>query len=500
MISIEHVQYTYENSSSGCLKDFSLQIPSGQCVLLTGSSGCGKTTVTRLINGLIPSFFEGTFSGQVFLDGVERSEWSSDALAAKVGSVFQNPRSQFFNLDTTSEIAFGCENMGLSRAELHTRVRRAAADLKLEYLLGRDIFSLSGGEKQMIAIASVYAMNPDIYVLDEPSANLDMEAIDKLRKILIHLKQRGKTILIAEHRLHYLRGVAERIVYMRDGCVLHDWAAAMFEALSGVEQKKLGLRAFDLYRCVLPPKTVKNRPDGGIDVVHIKAGYRHQKSVLRDFSIQAGKGEIVAVVGRNGQGKSTFAKCLCGLIKEKSGTVFYEHVRYPCRSRAGEVYMVMQEPGYQLFAASVRDELQVSLHHRLPDGGTTSRAQHILERMGLREKEEQHPLNLSGGEKQRLAIAAGLMQDTQIFFLDEPTSGLDYGNMQRVVSVLQDLKQQGCIVFIITHDYEFLLAVCDRLIVVENGKAVDSFPLTQATISSLRELFLMQEEIHDVNK
>ena len=194
MIDIKDVSFSYGGKDVKALNQVSLHIGKGECVLLVGLSGCGKTTLTRLLNGLVPSFYEGKLSGEVLIEGKPVSEYKDGSLSQKVGSVFQNPRSQFFNVDTTGEIAFGCENIGISHEQILERVSKASYDLEMGGLMNRDIFSLSGGEKQLVAIASVYAMNPDIYVMDEPSANLDMEVTERLKKIITLLKRQGKTI------------------------------------------------------------------------------------------------------------------------------------------------------------------------------------------------------------------------------------------------------------------------------------------------------------------
>ena len=234
MIRIDHVTFSYgeENENAGGVHDINLTVEDGQCVVLCGESGSGKTTITRLINGLIPHYYEGKMNGEVWVNGAKVSEQPLYDTAKTVGSVFQNPRSQFFNVDTTSEITFGCENLGQPEQSIRERLDKTIRDFRLEKLMGRNIFHLSGGEKQKIACAGVSIMEPDVLVMDEPSSNLDASSILDLRAILAFWKSQGKTIIVSEHRLYYLRGLADRFIYITGGKVEKDYSAAEFESLT----------------------------------------------------------------------------------------------------------------------------------------------------------------------------------------------------------------------------------------------------------------------------
>ena len=210
MISFQNFSFRYEESKDFTLRGIDMTVQTGEFILLTGRSGCGKTTLIRSLNGLIPHFYPGEIQGDLVMDGHSLLEMKPAQLAGQVGTVFQDPRSQFFMTDTTRELAFGCENMGLPREETIDRIAKAAKDLELADYLNRSIFALSSGEKQQIAVGSVYALSPKVYIFDEPSANLDYAATKRLAEIMGKLKRDGYTIFVVEHRFYYLRDLIDR--------------------------------------------------------------------------------------------------------------------------------------------------------------------------------------------------------------------------------------------------------------------------------------------------
>ena len=458
MISIDNVSFGYGEAQE-TLSQVSAAIAPGECVLLCGASGCGKTTVTKLINGLIPAFTPGCrLEGRVEVDGLDPGTTPMYELARKVGSVFQNPKSQFFNLDTDSELAFGLENEGRTPEEIRKRVSDTVDALHLQELQARNIFSLSGGQKQLLAFGSVYAMGPEIFVLDEPTANLDQDAIARLHDQIAGLKRQGRTVVIAEHRIYFLTDLIDRALYLRDGVLERTFTREQFFALTDGEREALGLRTLIPVGCTLPAAAPAGAKEG-LSVEGLTCAYRKEPPVFQALSFSARPGEVVAITGPNGVGKTTLSRCLCGLIREQAGQIALNGRPLNRKKRQKAAFCVMQDVNHQLFSDSVWGECRMSAPD-VPD----STLKGVLDSLHLLPFRERHPMSLSGGQKQRLAVATALLSEKPILIFDEPTSGLDYARMVEVSGVIRSLAQQGRIVLVVTHDQEFLQRACDRVL------------------------------------
>ena len=458
MISVDNVSFGYGEAQE-TLSQVSAAIAPGECVLLCGASGCGKTTVTKLINGLIPAFTPGCrLEGRVEVDGLDPGTTPMYELARKVGSVFQNPKSQFFNLDTDSELAFGLENEGRPPEEIRKRVADTVDALHLQELQARNIFSLSGGQKQLLAFGSVYAMGPEIFVLDEPTANLDQDAIARLHDQIAGLKRQGRTVVIAEHRLYFLTDLIDRVLYLRDGVLERTFTRKQFCALTDREREALGLRTLIPAGCTLPAAAPAGAKEG-LSVEGLTCAYRKEPPVFQALSFSARPGEVVAITSPNGVGKTTLSRCLCGLIREQAGQIVLNGRPLNRKEQQKAAFCVMQDVNHQLFSDSVWGECRMSA----PDA-PDSTVEGVLDSLHLLPFRERHPMSLSGGQKQRLAVATALLSEKPILIFDEPTSGLDYARMVEVSGVIRSLAQQGRIVLVVTHDQEFLQRACDRVL------------------------------------
>ena len=456
MIKFENVNVTMQGKR--ILSDINLEIQDGEFVLICGESGCGKTTMTKLINGLIPHFVRDvSVDGTITVCGKNVAEMPMYEIAELVGSVFQNPRTQFFYTNSNAEMAFGLENRGVEPEYIRKRIKNTINELDIEKLEDRDVFSMSGGEKQLLAFASVYAMNPQIYVLDEPSANLDIAAMEKLSERMKVIKEKGHTVVVAEHRLAWIQKFSDRIIYMKEGCIEQEFTSDEFKALSDLKRKQMGLRSIVPAQIQIPEIT-GNSEDAVLQIFNLSCK-RKKQMIFQNISLSARAGDIIGITGKNGAGKSTFCNCLCGLLKPKVGEILYQGKKLSEKARTKLFGMVMQEVNHQLFSDSVKNECLLA-----NEEASEQEIRELLEKFDLEEYAEYHPMILSGGQRQRLAICQAVMGEKKLLIFDEPTSGLDFRHMCQVEKLMKQLSEEKYIIIVVTHDYEFLNRACKRYI------------------------------------
>ena len=488
IIKFEHFNFSYEGRNTPGLSDLNLDIYAGEVVLLTGKSGCGKTTFIRCLNGLIPDFFEGHLSGKCTVCDMAIGNHEVGDYSPYIGSVFQDPRSQFFTLHVNTEIPFQSENLQHDRLAIQGKYQEATEVFDPYTLLGKDIFSLSSGEKQKVAVASAYTAGVHIFVLDEPSANLDESGTIQLANVLRRLKNAGNTIIISEHKIYYLKDLIDRVILMQEGKIEADMGIDAFLAVSLDWMQKHSLRQIDLSKVNIDiPAQCTVKRDFEIQADNLSFCYNKAKPLWENVSFSAAGGDVVGIIGKNGAGKSTLIRVLMGLEKRHRGNIRFNNERASPKQRRKYSFYVMQDVDYQLFAATVLEEMLLGTPGSDQD---KERALTILQKFGLADYTDAHPSQLSGGQKQRLSIALAYMSNAKIIFMDEPTSGLDAENMRLVSDAVTELAMMGSCLFVITHDYEFAARTFQSLLIIKETKEIVRIPPERYTGEILFQKFV----------
>ena len=491
------LNFCYEGENQSALQDVKGTVPSGKCIVLCGDSGCGKTTLLRCMNHLIPTFYEGSLKGYCRMKGQDINALSIGETGKLAASVFQDPRSHFFTVNSSTEVAFGLENHGVTQEKMKRRVEKAFAVFHLEKLKDRNVYELSSGERQLVSILAAWAMDTEILLLDEPTANLDFAAINQLREVLLSLKQQGKTLVISEHRLHYLTDIADEYWVMAQGEIREKRTAQELLALSDEQLSRLSLRTTNLAHLTLQVKQPIS-PCSETAVLSIRdVGFsyrRNESEILRHCFMRVHTGEVVGLIGSNGSGKTTLGKIVSGLLRADYGEINYNGKPVNTRVLRKNSLFIMQEAEFQFFTNSVINELKYG-HKDTPE--ICAEIERLLKRFGMWEYRNRHPFSLSGGQMQKLTLILACLSSKPIIILDEPTAGLDAKSLKSCVALIQEMQKKKMIL-IITHDLELISQVCNRCICLSKGSIEQEFFLRDnaslnALMRHMNEHFLLSD-------
>ena len=511
MIKIENFTFYYSDAEKPALKDINLKIQDGEFVLVTGPSGGGKSSICRCLNGLIPHFYGGKVAGRVEVQGLDTMKHSTKELATKVGMIFQDPENQLVAMDVEREIAFGLENLAFPRDLIAKRMEESLDTLGISDLRHRQVHELSGGEKQKVVIASVLALHPEILILDEPTSELDPKSAEEVLSIVQRLNDElGITVILIEHRLDRVLQYADRLVVLDGGRVVADGSTRNILSNSYHEINRTGVgmppiiklahelenagismnrtpltvkegrmmlnRVFQKISGQLPQCDKEGYSKPVVEVEKLWHVYPEGPTALKNVSLRVGEGELVAIMGRNASGKTTLVKHFNSLLKPTRGMVAVDGIdtrKATIAELARKVGFVFQNPNDHLFADTVEQEISFTLKNLgFESGEIRSRVDEMLERFKLKEYRRQYPRSLSGGEKQRVALASVLAIQPKILILDEPTRGMEYRLKSELMSFLHEYTSQGNTVILVTHDVETVAEYADRVILLSEGKIV----------------------------
>lgn len=455
MIEFDDVHFTYSGAKTEAVSGVDLEIGEGEYVVVAGRSGSGKSTLLRCMNGLVPHFHGGVFGGTITVDGVDTIESSVRDLSQTVGLVFQDPENQFVTTSVRNEIAFGQENLGWDEDIILERIGELGRFFDLASLLDRAPDAISGGEKQKAIIASILAMGTRVLALDEPTSQLDPRSADQIFSILEDLNESGITIVLTEHRLNRALRDASRAIVLDEGEVIADGRPDLVPS-----------RFKDLLHF---PRDIgrEGSPGGEVKIEVRDLSFRYSPGdpwVLKGLSLTVVESELLAIMGSNGSGKSTLARILSGLLDSYQGEM---------ETRGARVGVVFQDPNKQLFHETVAEEVAFS-GRRLVRGETYS-PEKLLDRMRLHDVAEKNPRDLSGGQKEKVAIASVLSYGPDVLILDEPTRGLDLPEKVRIMRYLRDMMyRDNMSIIVLSHDLDLVQAFADRAAILSGGRISES--------------------------
>jgi energy-coupling factor transport system ATP-binding protein len=486
-LSVSDLTFTYRIRQEPAIRSIHFDLHPGELMLLAGSSGCGKTTLMRCINGLIPRTYHGKMEGEVQLYGRQAGKMSMAELSQLVGTVLQDPERQIVGSYVLNDVAFGLENLALSRQEIVERIDHTLDYLGILHLRDRETFGLSGGEKQKVSLAGVLAMRPKILLLDEPLASLDPASAHEALQLFRRLANEGISILLVEHRVEDVLAIhPDSVLYMDGGEQVYSGGVDGLMEVVDYHRIKLPARVVLERARKEPPPTFQPlllgsrlNPGGRKPLVSFEnASFRYDPKlpdVLHEVNLQVNQGDVVAILGHNGAGKTTLVKHALGLLKPTSGKVLLEGRDthdISVAQAARTIGYVFQSPSQMLFAPSVQEELAFgprNLGHPLE--AIQKQVSVALQTVHMEQESTSPPLALSFGQQKRVSIAAVLAMKSRILMMDEPTAGQDYWNYLSFMDAILQMPGFDAILFI-THDIDLAVIYATRVLLVFDGRVI----------------------------
>ncbi|TEU19260.1 MAG: ABC transporter ATP-binding protein [Anaerolineales bacterium] len=525
------VSFTYEGAETLALEDINLKVQPGEVVLLTGPSGAGKTTLCSCLNGLVPHFHNGMLKGQVRVKGRDTKKTRVGVLSSLVGLVFQDPESQLISPTVADEIAFGPENLAVPRDEIIKRVEEGLEVARLEGFEEREPHNLSEGEQQACAIAAIFAMYPEIYVMDEPTSNLDPLGTQHVLSMIVKVaKERGKTLFIAEHKLEEILPLVDRVVIMDRGRIVRD--DTVEDTLSKGDIKHVFMRpplvrlaeklqldaqpltAEQFYPALTrkyklnglpmderPMAEKKGKSEPVIEIKGLCHSYDGVNAALNRVDLTICQGELMSILGKNGSGKTTLVKHINGLLKPAEGSVVVlgqDTTQTTTAQLAKRVGFCFQNPNHQMITFVVKDELALGPKSLgLDKKEIERRSLEALDFVGMAGQMKADVIALGKGQKQRLALASVLTMKPEILIIDEPTTGQDPQMTEDIFKIIRRLNEEGTAVLVITHKFDYAAAYTERAVILANGSIVYDGPMGAALMDEelLRENSLAQPQV-----
>jgi len=474
MIELDNVSYTYPHTVQPALHKFSLSVKKGRCILVTGPSGAGKTTLCLAAAGILHHEYGGKKEGHVAIDGRDVADYATlSELAKMIGIVFDDAEAQMIFTTVEEEILSALEHRGMEAGVIEERLASIMATTFLTELKNRSPHHLSGGQKQRVALAATLALGNDVLILDEPTSELDEQATRRIVEILNTLKTQGKTLLLVEHKYAHFHDMVDTLVVLESGTIVAKGSPE--DVLKDDRIKKIVIPDFSGVRGELQKTGIPERKDKEpvVQVQHLSYAYGDVLA-LNDISLDIHAGEFVALVGENGSGKTTLVKHFNRLLSPTSGDVVIQGKNTKTSTitdLARHVGLVFQNPDHMFFADTVKDEIEFGLKNLgVTDGDAIIDA--ALNDVGLVHTKDLYPRWLSRGERQRLAIACVIAMSPSIIVLDEPTTGLDGNEARLVMEILKNLQAKGHTIIVITHNKEIAEHCADRTITMEMGKII----------------------------